>query len=110
VFSLILILLAAQIIAFRAGFFKLQNTTFDPSPTPSISIKSINRNAGYLKINEFDFGIISFPFTWVWGDGAIKSGWFPKEHTYTELSQKWLGHVFFSDGSRYLNTRWIIIN
>jgi hypothetical protein len=54
-----------------------------------------------MKINEVDFGIISVPFIGEWGDGAIKSGWFPMEHTYTELSQNWLDRVFFTDAFRY---------
>jgi hypothetical protein len=85
----ILFLVVLQVNAFGQEFFNYKKYLFDPPSTLSLHLESIDRNTGYVKMNGVDFGNISDPFTWEWGDGAIESGWFPMEHTYTGLSQNY---------------------
>jgi hypothetical protein len=91
-----------QINALGQEFFNYKKYLFDPPPTLSIIIESIDRSNGYVKINGVDFGNISDPFTWEWGDGAVESGWFPMEHTYTSLSQNYSVKVIanYTGGSK----------
>jgi len=85
----IVFLLTLQVNAFCQEFFNYKKYLFDPPPTLSIIIASIDRNTGYVKIDGVDFGNISDPFMWEWGDGITENGWFPMEHTYAAVSQNY---------------------
>ncbi|NTW23209.1 MAG: T9SS type A sorting domain-containing protein [Lentimicrobium sp.] len=93
---MILFLITLQVSVFGQGFFNYKKYLFDPPSTLFLYMESIDRNTGYVKINGVDFGNISDPFNWDWGDGISETGWFPMNHTYTGLSQNYTVKVVAS--------------
>ena len=69
--------------------FDFRKQLFDPPTTLSLSIEGIDPGTGWVEINGVDTQQPSIPFTWDWGDGTIVNGWFPQQHTYTDLGRSY---------------------
>ena len=89
------------IIAAKAESFDFKRQLFDPPSTLSIVVQSINPDTGKVIVNGCDTQYPTIPFTWNWGDGSNpESGWFPSQHTYTNLTKNYIIKVtsHYSDG------------
>jgi len=73
----------------KTGFdFKQQR--FDPPSTLTISVRSIDSDTGQVIVNGCDTQRPTTPFTWDWGDEQVTSGFFPQQHTYSDLTKNYI--------------------
>jgi hypothetical protein len=61
--------------------------------TLSASLESIDTATGVVEINGVDTQCPTTPFTWIWGDGSLSSGFFPQLHTYTDKNRNYVTRV-----------------
>jgi len=87
---LIVTFITLQINAYGQEIFNYKKYLFDKPSTLSLIMESKDINSGYVKMNGTDLGTISAAFTWDWGDGTHENGWFPKEHTYSNVSRNYI--------------------
>jgi hypothetical protein len=73
----------------QSPFFNYRKYLIGPQLTLSLHVDSVNTTSGYVKINGVDLGTVTGPFTWMWGDGATNSGWFPQYHMYTDMTRNY---------------------
>jgi hypothetical protein len=61
----------------------------------------VNTITGEVTIKGVDTARPSTPFTWDWGDGNIEDGWFPMQHTYSDVTRNYTVSVtsHYSDGT-----------
>jgi hypothetical protein len=60
--------------------------------TPSslfVWVQDINTTTGWVEVNGVDTQAPTTPFTWDWGDGAVETGWFPRQHTYVDKTHSY---------------------
>jgi len=90
---------AVMLIFFNASFalntanaesFNFKKQLLGEDSALSLSIDSINKNTGEVVIVGIDTRQPSIPFTWNWGDGTTDDGWFPQQHTYTDLTKNYI--------------------
>lgn len=81
--------------------FTFQSALFGPSQSISLNIESNNPTTGTVRINGYDSRRPKgTPFSWQWGDGTSKTGWFPQTHTYPNTQSNYVVTVShsYSDG------------
>ena len=94
IFSVALVIFQLGLsVKFYAQGFDFKKYLFDPPSTLSIHLEELNETTGYMRINGVDFGSLSGPFGWDWGDGSSEPGWFPMEHTYADLDINYIVKV-----------------
>ncbi len=67
--------------------FDFKKYLFGEISTLSVYIQDINYTTGEVNISGSDSQCPTTPFTWDWGDGTINDGFFPKQHTYSDLTK-----------------------
>ena len=87
----VFVLICLVITAAKAEAFDFKRQLFDPLSTLSIAVESIDANTGEVTVNGCDSQCPTIPFTWNWGDGSEpENGWFPRVHTYTNLTKNYV--------------------
>lgn len=87
----IFVLIYLAITATKAAAFDFKEQLFGPTSTLTVNIESIDANTGEVTVNGCDTRCLTRSFTWNWGDGSEpESGWFPMEHTYTNLTENYI--------------------
>ncbi len=68
--------------------------------TLTVRQPEVNTATGEVTIKGVDTAHPSIPFTWDWGDGIVEDGWFPMQHTYSDLTRNYTATVtsHYSDG------------
>jgi PEP-CTERM motif-containing protein len=70
--------------------FDFKHELFDPASTLFMNVASIDPDTGDVTASGADTQCPATPFTWDWGDGsAPQDGWFPAQHTYTDLTRNY---------------------
>jgi hypothetical protein len=95
------VLICLAIAATKAEAFDFKQQLFGPPSTLTVNIESINADTGEVTVNGCDSQCPTTPFTWNWGDGSEpEDGWFPMQHTYTNLTQNYIITVtsYYSGG------------
>lgn len=94
ILSLIVIAIGISLFAGEQDdHFDFKRYLFGELPTLSVYIQDINYNTGEVNITGGDTRCPSIPFTWDWGDGNISDGWFPRRHTYSDLTNNYIVKV-----------------
>ena len=70
--------------------FDFKQQLFGAPSTLSVSVQEIHTATGYVLINGGDSECPTIPFTFNWGDGTVDEGWFPKEHTYVNMTRNYV--------------------
>ncbi len=83
-------LLANLVASARAEPFDFKHQLLDPPSTLTISVQLIDSDTGQVIVNGCDTQGPTIPFTWDWGDETIEQGWFPGQHTYTDLTKNYI--------------------
>jgi hypothetical protein len=86
----LIFLLANFLTSARAEPFDFKHQLFDPPSSLTISIQSIDTDTGHVIVNGVDTQGPQIPFTWDWGDGQVTSGFFPRQHTYSNLTKNYI--------------------
>jgi hypothetical protein len=85
------VLICLAITAAKTEAFDFKQQLFGPPSTLTVNIESIDANTGEVHVNGCDSQCPTTPFTWNWGDGSEpENGWFPMEHTYTNLTENYI--------------------
>ena len=94
ILSLIVIAIGVSLFAEETdGHFDFGRYILGELSTLSVYIQDINYNTGEVNITGGDTRCPSIPFTWDWGDGTIDDGWFPRRHTYSDLTKNYIVKV-----------------
>jgi len=83
------LLLAVRCFA-QPYFFNYSHQLFDPPTTLFVQVQSVDPLTGVVVINGVETQPIIGPFTWIWGDNSVTTGYFPQSHTYSDLSQNYI--------------------
>jgi len=83
-------LLANLLVPAKAEPFDFKHQLFDPPSTLTISVQSIDSDTGQVFVNGCDTQGPTTPFTWDWGDEQVTSGFFPQQHTYSDLTKNYI--------------------
>jgi len=73
--------------------FSYRQVLLGPPPSLSVSVESINRQTGVVRVNGSDTRQPTIPFTFDWGDGQVTRGWFPAGHTYRDRRRSYVVRV-----------------
>ena len=89
--ALAAVVLTATTAARADDPFDYAEVLFDPPSTLFVNVESVDTGTGVVHASGADSQCPGTPFTWDWGDGTDpESGWFPSQHTYTNLSQNYI--------------------
>lgn len=83
---LVLFLSANEWLFGQTKIFDYSRYLFGAPSTISLSIQSIHAAAGTVTVNGGDSQAPTTPFTWIWGDGQVTSGFFPQSHSYSNAT------------------------
>lgn len=100
IFALITVLVGMS-AAVNAESFDFKRQLFGTPSTLSVNLQSVNGSTGQIVANGADSQCPTTAFTWNWGDGTTSSGFFPQDHTYTDLTKNYIVEVtsHYTDGS-----------
>ena len=83
-------ILAVTVSTAKAGTFDYKSVLFGTPSTLSVSLTNVDTTSGVVNANGGDSQCPTTPFTWDWGDGNVTSGFFPQQHTYSDLAQNYI--------------------
>ena len=72
---------------------RLERELFGELSAISVWVVNINSSTGEVTVNGVDTQEPTIPFTWDWGDGTIHGGWFPQQHTYSDVTKNYIVKV-----------------
>lgn len=73
--------------------FDFKRQLFEEPTTLFLWIVNIDKDTGKVDINGVDTQGPGTPFTWDWGDGVAHDGWFPQNHTYSNITKNYIVKV-----------------
>ncbi len=86
----VLLLSVNQGLFGQTKIFDYSRYLFGTSSTLSLSVQSLNAATGTVTVNGGDSQAPTTPFSWIWGDGQVSSGFFPQSHTYSSAAKNYL--------------------
>jgi len=77
----------------KAESFDFTQQLFGAPSTLSVNLQSVDTGTGQIMANGGDSQGPTTPFTWDWGDGSSTTGFFPQNHTYSDLTKNYIVSV-----------------
>ena len=78
----------------KCASFDFKRQLFDAPSTLSLSLESFNTTTGRIRLDGCDERRPDTPFTFDWGDGTVKQGWFDScDHTYSDRTRNYVIRV-----------------
>lgn len=98
----VLLFLHSQRVFSQTGSFDYKKYLFGTPPTLTLTVQSVNTVSGSVTVNGDDSQAPITPFSWLWGDGATSTGYFPQTHTYFDTQKNYVVKVIatYSGGSK----------